>query len=242
MIEATDDPADRRRLDLLDVESGTIRTVSPPELNVWEASWAGPGRAAAVVSEEAGEDAWYGSRLVLLDVDGGSVREVYRTGRLDRQIALVAGSPSGRQVAVVQAVASDRGIVAGDVVLIDPESGDAAPVDTRDVDVTWLSWRDDDHLLYAGQRGLDTAAGEIDAGRREATELWANGESFGQRYFRFPVEQRFRPCDVGTALPGVILRQRADRFDRAALPDRFPDRVGELHQRHLDRIAEVHRA
>jgi dipeptidyl aminopeptidase/acylaminoacyl peptidase len=182
LVESPDDPGDRRRLELFDVEGGTVRTLSTSEMNVWEAAWAGPGRVAAVVTEEAGEDAWYRARLVLIGVDDGSVREVYSSGRIDRQIALAAGSPSGRRLAVVQAVASDRGIVAGDVVLIDPDSGQAATVDTHGVDVTWLRWRDDDRLFYAGQRGLDTAAGEIDAATGTATELWANGESFGQRY------------------------------------------------------------
>ncbi len=184
-VEAHDDSGTRRRLDVLDVEAGSVRTVSPDALNAWEAVWCGPDRIAAVVTNEPGEDAWYGARVVLLDVESGQARDLYATGRPDRQMAWPAGSPSGQRVAVVRGLASDREVVAGDVVLVDTGSGRALDVDTAGCDVTWLSWRDEDHLFYAGQRGLETVAGEIsvgDAGTPSATELWANHESFGQRY------------------------------------------------------------
>jgi len=181
-VEGVDDAADRRRVDLWDVEAGTVSTVSPDGLNVWEAAWSGSGSIAAVASEGSGEEAWYGSRLVLIDVGSRSARDVYRSGRVDRQIALPAASPSGGRIALVEALASDRGVVAGDVVLVDPGTGASTRADTSGTDVTWISWRDDDRLFYAGQRGLDTVAGDIDAATGAATELWANGESFGQRY------------------------------------------------------------
>ncbi len=181
-VEAGDDASDRRRLDLWDLSAGSVRTVSPPGLNVWEAAWCGAAAVAAVVSDGPGEDTWYESRLVLIDVVRGDVREVYRSGRVDRQIALPAASPSGRRLALVEGLASDRNLVAGDVVLVDPGTGASLRADAAGADVTWLSWRDDDRVFYAGQRGLDCVAGDIDAATGSATELWANGESFGQWY------------------------------------------------------------
>jgi dipeptidyl aminopeptidase/acylaminoacyl peptidase len=181
-VESGDDPSHRRRLDLWDPDERSVRTVSPPELNVWEAAWCGSDHVAAVVSDGPGEDAWYGSRLVLIDVAGGEAREVYRPGGIHRQIALPAASPAGRRLAVVEGLASDRAVVAGDIVLLDADTGARTPVDTAGADVTWLSWRDDDRLFFAGQRGLDSVAGDIDPSTGRATELWANGESFGQRY------------------------------------------------------------
>ncbi|HEY7280095.1 MAG TPA: S9 family peptidase, partial [Actinomycetota bacterium] len=181
-VEGVDDAADRRRADLWDVGAGTLTTVSPDGLNVWEAAWCGSGAIVAIASEGSGEEAWYGSRLVVIDVASRSVRDVYRSNRVDRQIALPAASPSGGRIALVEALASDRGVLAGDVVLVDPATGASTRADAAGTDVTWISWRDDDRVFYAGQRGLDTVAGDIDASSGTATELWANGESFGQRY------------------------------------------------------------
>jgi hypothetical protein len=42
--------------------------------------------------------------------------------------------------------------------------------------VTWLAWRDEARLFYAGQRGLDCVAGDIDVVTGTGTELWADGE------------------------------------------------------------------
>jgi dipeptidyl aminopeptidase/acylaminoacyl peptidase len=181
-VESGDDASDRRRLDLWDPIAASVRTVSPPGLNVWEAAWCGAGTVAAVVSDGPGEETWYESRLVLIDVAQGEVREVYRSGRVDRQIALPTASPSGRRLALVEGLASDRELVAGDVVLLDPRTGATLRADVAGTDVTWLSWRDEDRVFYAGQRGLDCVAGDIDAATGAATELWANGESFGQWY------------------------------------------------------------
>jgi dipeptidyl aminopeptidase/acylaminoacyl peptidase len=50
------------------------------------------------------------------------------------------------------------------------------------VDVTCLAWRDEDHLFYAGVRGVETVFGEYDATSGWVQELWATEETCGQRY------------------------------------------------------------
>jgi hypothetical protein len=82
---------------------------------------------------------------------------------------------------VIQAVASDRGFLAGEVVLIDPSTGTSTPVDTLGSDVTDLRWRDDGRLFFAGQRGLDTVAGEVAVDGLQTRELWVGTESLGSR-------------------------------------------------------------
>jgi len=83
-VEGVDDEADRRRVDVWDVDEGTVRTVSPGELNTWEAVWCGPSTIAAIVSHGAGEETWYGSWLVAIDTATGEARELYLSGRVDR--------------------------------------------------------------------------------------------------------------------------------------------------------------
>ena len=181
-VETADDENDWRRLYLYDVEARTTRLLSRDGLNVWEAAWCGRDAIAAMVSGAPGEGAWYDAPLALIDAETGNERMLHATGRSDRQLAWPAGSPSGGRLAVVRGLASDRQIVAGDVLLVDPATGDVTEVDTHGCDVTWLSWRDDDRLFYCGIRGLDVVAGDIDAATGTATELWESEESFGQRY------------------------------------------------------------
>ncbi|MFD5091904.1 prolyl oligopeptidase family serine peptidase [Amycolatopsis thailandensis] len=138
--------------------TGTLDRLSPLGLNCWEAGWCGPDQVVAISSGEPGEDAWFTARLSLLDF-GGEVRKL-----LDSpvQLALPAGSPDGTRVAVVEAVCSDRGVVAGELLLVDPATGAVRRIDTAGTDVTQVEWLDADRLGYLGQRRLDSVAGIAD--------------------------------------------------------------------------------
>jgi dipeptidyl aminopeptidase/acylaminoacyl peptidase len=168
-----------RRLWLYDLASGTSRPLSREGLNVWEAAWAGAGRVLAVVSEASSEDAWYRAPLALIDCTGGPEEILLES---TRQLALPAASPSGTRLAVVQALCSDRGIVAGDLLVRNGNAGPFQAVPTGGVDVTYMAWRDEDRLLFSGLRGLDSVYGEYDAASGAVHELWHTDEGSGGRY------------------------------------------------------------
>ena len=178
LVESSEDAGERRRaLYVLDVASGGLTAASPAELNVWEASWCGDGAVVAIASEGAGESAWYGAELALIDPAGRTARTLRRS---DVQLGWATGSPGGTHAAVVEAICSDRVIVAGDLLLIDPASGETRTVDTLGVDVTWTR--------LAGRRApardghpRARARGARGAGRRpaSASEIWVGSGACG---------------------------------------------------------------
>jgi dipeptidyl aminopeptidase/acylaminoacyl peptidase len=171
-----DDAALWRRAWRYDVAARTLTPLSPEGRNVWEAVWCGPSAIAAVVSDDPGEDAWYDAPLALLDATTGAETVVHRPkGR--RQVGWPAATPDGARLAVVEAACSDRWIVAGDVLLV--ENGAVTALDTGAVDVTFLAWRDNTTLVYAGERGLDTVVGEVDVTTGTSRELWSGAASSG---------------------------------------------------------------
>ena len=147
--------------------SGELARVSPEGLNVWEAAWSGPGHVLAITSDQPGEDDWYRAVLSRLDVSTGEVTVLLRS---DVQLGQPAGSADGARAAVVQAVCSDRWIVAGDLILLDLLNGGRCAVDTAGTDVTAIQWIDQTRLGYVGQRHLDSVAGIVDAGERPMPE------------------------------------------------------------------------
>ncbi|WP_410665481.1 prolyl oligopeptidase family serine peptidase [Amycolatopsis sp. lyj-84] len=149
------------------VATGESTQVSPAGMNCWEAGWCGPGRIVAIASDAPGEDAWYTAHLSLIDLDGG-VRELLGS---DVQLGLPTGSPDGRWVTAVEAVCSDRLLVAGDVVLIDTATGAVRRIDTRGTDVTQLEWIGSGRLGYIGLRRLDSVAGIISVPGGEVDEV-----------------------------------------------------------------------
>jgi dipeptidyl aminopeptidase/acylaminoacyl peptidase len=162
-----------RSLWLYTPASGELARVSPDGLNVWEAAWSGPGHVLAITSGLPGEDDWYSAVLSRLDISTGEVTELLRS---DVQLGLPAGTSDGTRAAVVQAVCSDRWIVAGDLILLDLVAGTRSAVDTAGTDVTAVQWIDGTRLGYIGQRHLDSVAGIADTGEEPLAETITSKE------------------------------------------------------------------
>lgn len=167
--------------------SGAARRVSAESTNVWEAAWAGPDDLVCVTSPAPGEEAWYSADLRLIKVGSGEETVLYTS---DKQLGIPAASPSGRTVAFVEALCSDRQVVAGDLILVSTAAAGAGVdgverVDTHGADVTHLGWVSEGELGYAAVRGLETVAGRChvnDAGAAKAIEAWVSTETLGDRY------------------------------------------------------------
>jgi dipeptidyl aminopeptidase/acylaminoacyl peptidase len=171
----TSEPEHVRRCYLVDRHSGTARDVTPAGLNVWEMCWAGTDAALAVCSERPGESGWYDPHLARVDLSSATATRLH-TAPEGRQLAapVFADGVSG----VIEATCSDRGVVAGDVLLLDPE-GRVVRLDTRGVDVSALhSAGGGRRLHYAGLRGLVTVIGRVDPQTAEVTEVWSTDRTF----------------------------------------------------------------
>ncbi|WP_129782639.1 S9 family peptidase [Peristeroidobacter soli] len=156
-----------------DLDNDRVRRVSPVGCNTWEAVWCGNRTLTAVTSYGPSEGLWYSARLSLIDVQSGEVKTLYVP---KEQLGCPACSPSGRSVAVVEAICSDRGLVAGVLLLIDSETGECRYVPTGDVDVAYLEWCSETRLLLAGHRGLETVVGHFDPRIGAYRDVWRSCE------------------------------------------------------------------
>jgi dipeptidyl aminopeptidase/acylaminoacyl peptidase len=159
-----------RRAWVYGLATDEVRPLGPADLNVWEAVWCGPGAIACVGSPGPGEGLWYSAHLYLIDIGTGETRELYAP---QDQLGWPAAAPSGRSLMIVEAVCSDRGLVAGDVRLIDVASGKVQSIATRGMDISHIEWRCDHCVLLAGHRGFDTATALYDKKSDSITELWS---------------------------------------------------------------------
>jgi dipeptidyl aminopeptidase/acylaminoacyl peptidase len=179
-VESRASESEWRSLWVYALDTGELSQVSPDGMNCWEAGWCGPSRLVAVTCDAPDEDAWYDAVLSLIDLESGESRELLRS---EVQLGLPTGSPDGRYAGVVHAVCSDRWIVAGDVTVLDLESGSSSIVDTAGTDVTFLQWIDANRLGYVGQRHLDSVAGVIDVASGAAREVFATDLACGGMWY-----------------------------------------------------------
>ena len=146
-----------RRLHLVDIASGSSRQVGPPGLTVWELGWDGLGPAAAVVSTDPSESGWYEARIATIDLTRRRARTVYAPRW---QVQSPTVSPDGAAVAFVEALQSDRGVVAGAIVVAAVD-GTAVVSPLLDVDVSRVRWLPDGRLFWVGVVGLGSACGFV---------------------------------------------------------------------------------
>jgi dipeptidyl aminopeptidase/acylaminoacyl peptidase len=170
-----------RSLWIYTCDSGELTRLSSEGMNCWEAGWCGPDAVVAVTGDSPEEDAWYHAELTRFDLTTGTGKELLTS---DVQLGLPTGSPDGRYVGVVQAICSDRCIVAGDLTVIDLATGRRTVIDTAGADVTHLQWIEPTRLGYLGQRRLTSVIGAVDVVTGSATETFATEESCGS--FRYP--------------------------------------------------------
>lgn len=154
--------------------------VSPPNCNVWEVVWCGNQALAAITSPGAGEGLWYGAHLTYIDLASGNARELYKP---KDQLGWPAASPSGNHLAFVEAVCSDRWIVAGDLRVLEVTTGANNRVDTHGVDITYTEWIAEHLILVAGHRTAQTVVALFNTSSGTFEELWQSQDlSTGGRY------------------------------------------------------------
>lgn len=171
VVEIGDDHCRWRHVWVYELAADSVRQVSKAGTNVWEANWCGNDRIAAVTSPGSEEGLWYSASLHLIEVRTGNGRELY-TPR--DQLGWPAASASGTHLAIVEAVCSDRWVVAGDVLLIDTASGKSERIDTHGADITCIEWRSETRVLLAGHRGFETVVGVYDVSARKFTQSWSS--------------------------------------------------------------------
>jgi dipeptidyl aminopeptidase/acylaminoacyl peptidase len=165
-VEASDSQTPVRSLWIADPGTGGVQRLETG-FNPWEACWAGPQAIAAIASDGADESEWYNAGVRLLCCRDGASKDLYRPGD---QIGGIAASPDGHTVAVIEAVASDRGVVVGELLLIDVER---SIIDRPELpmDVGHAEWRSEGKLLLAGHQGAASIAGDLTP-TGEFKELW----------------------------------------------------------------------
>lgn len=168
-VEGTPEASSWRSAWIYDVSSQSARRITSPGVNIWQADWAGPDHIVAICSDHPEETWWYTADVRLIAIEGGNLRTLFKP---KDQLNCVVATPSGHTIAVIEAVCSDRNLVAGDLRLIDVASGKVTEAAPLDADITQLIWRDEDTLLFGAAQGPEHVVGLFDLRTCKARALW----------------------------------------------------------------------
>lgn len=174
-----------QRLALVNVATGAVRQVSPPNLFVYEYDWAPDGKhLAGTAAHGNGDDNWWVNRIYVFNASGSAPHMIYKPP-VTLQMGRPRWSPDGRLVAFIGGLMSDQGVIGGDIYTIPASGGDARDV-TKDMkaSASSLIWsRDSKSILFgeivdgeAGIARLDLATGHI-------ATLWKGPDRIGSHFF-----------------------------------------------------------
>ncbi|WP_337180857.1 S9 family peptidase [Sphingopyxis granuli] len=210
-IEAGHDESEWRSLWLYKVADSSLKRISPDGVTVWEACWCGSDSLLFVASDGPAEEDWYTADLRRLDLATGAVHSIYRPRD---QLGWPCASPSGDRIAVVEAVCSDRTIVAGNLLVSSDGGQSFAVVDSADVDVTSTAWQSEDHLLYAGHRSFESVLALLDPDTGASQTIWSDDRlTFGGARFPEAVPGP-RPGQAALLVEGHFKRPELFLVDR----------------------------
>lgn len=214
------------RVWVVDIETKSIRCVSPDNVQIWEFGWHPNSREfAAVVSDQPYEWAWYTNRVVRFGF-GEAAQTVWQS---KRQVAFPVWSPDGNQVAFISSNWSDRGCVAGDVWVANVRNGETRDITTGLVaSPGWTTWSSDSReLLAIGHDRGGTGLHRINVATGERSQVWWQQASVAEAHWpRFStsrdgtlavvLEDATQPRDVW------ILREKSSSFAARQLTHLHP--------------------
>jgi len=180
-----------QRLAVVDVASGQVRQLTPPELYVYDFDWSPTGdRLAITAAHGSGDDNWFVAQLWVVDAANGASRSILKP---QMQIEWPVWSPDGRSIAFIGGLMSDEDIGAGDVYVID-DAGGAARNLTPDMkaSATWPRWVAPDRLLFSAHQDGGSAIFSLNPLSNRLERIWRGDEYIGRapRLMGFSVDAR----------------------------------------------------
>jgi len=173
-----------QRLTLVDVATGKLRPISPPDMYVYEYYWSPDGKRFVTTAAHGNcDNNWYVAQIYTIPSSGGEMKSIYKPP-VDSQIAVPAWSPDGKSVAFISGIMSDEPAVGGDIFVIPAEGGEAKNITPNmKASASWLTWLPGGTKLLFGEdvdgesgvATVDVAGGNVETLAHAPEQFTANG-------------------------------------------------------------------
>jgi dipeptidyl aminopeptidase/acylaminoacyl peptidase len=165
-----------QRLALVDVSTGRLRQVTPPDIYIYEYDWAPDSqRLVATAAHGNGDNNWYIAELFTIEAAAGEIKSIYKPAL---QIARPVWSPDGKSIAFIEGLMSDEPSVGGDIFVMPASDGTPKNVTSgKKFSASWLAWTKNQEIVYAAEIGGNSAVGSLDPASGEIQDIYEGSES-----------------------------------------------------------------
>jgi dipeptidyl aminopeptidase/acylaminoacyl peptidase len=165
-----------QRIALIDIASGKLRQVSPPNLYIYEYDWSPDSlRFVATAAPGPGDDNWWIAQIYSISVDTGKAASILKT---PMQIANPVWSPDGMNVAFIGGLMSDEGFNGGDIFSVPAAGGEARNLTPdRKASPKWLRWLPSGQILFTENTDGAVGIGLIEPSAPDLKSLWTENSA-----------------------------------------------------------------
>jgi acylaminoacyl-peptidase len=164
-----------QRIAVLDIASGQVRQVSPPDLHIYDFDWSPNDKTfVATAASGPGDNNWWIAQIYIGDIAKSNATSIYKPWF---QVAVPRWSPDGKSIAFIEGLMSDEGFHGGDLVIMSPDGrGVTNRTSSRKASVNSFFWLAREHILLIEYVGGGSAISDFDVTNNSAKTIWQGPE------------------------------------------------------------------
>ena len=113
-----------QRIAVLDITTGQLRQVSPPDLHIYDFDWSPDDKMfVATAAPGPGDNNWWIAQIYTIDIAKGNATSIYKPSL---QVAVPRWSPDGKSIAFIEGLMSDEGFHGGDLFTMTADGRDVS--------------------------------------------------------------------------------------------------------------------
>src|SRR5205823_733527 len=164
-----------QRVAILDLATGKLRQVSPPNLHIYDYDWSPDDKKfVATAAPGPGDNNWWIAQIYAIDITQGEATSIYNPSL---QVAVPRWSPDGKSIAFIEGLMSDEGFHGGDLFTISADGRDILNrTEKRKSSVSSLFWPTPDRILVTEVIGGASAISELILSDNSVRTIWKGAE------------------------------------------------------------------
>jgi dipeptidyl aminopeptidase/acylaminoacyl peptidase len=207
-----------QRIAVLDVASGQLRQLSPPDLHIYDFDWSPDDKMfVATAAPGPGDNNWWIAQIYTIDIANDNATSIYKPWF---QVAVPRWSPDGKSIAFVEGLMSDEGFHGGDLFSMSADGRNVTNrTSSRKASVNSFFWQTQDRILLLEYLAGGSAISELKPTDNSTRTIWKGPEGI-HAFGNFP---NFALSKDGNFAAVV-------RSTYNSPPEVFAGPIGEWHQ------------
>src|SRR5438270_1797744 len=207
-----------QRIAIINVATGQLHQVSPPNLHIYDFDWPPDNSAfVATAAPGPGDNNWWIAQIYTIDIAKETATSIYKPSL---QVAVPRWSPDSKSIAFIEGLMSDEGFHGGDLFTVSAVGRDVVNrTQGRKSSVSSLFWQTPDRILFTEYVGGGSAISELTLANNSVRTIWKSAEGL-YAFGNFP--------DFAVSKDGKFAAAVRSNFETA--PEVWAGPIGEWQQ------------